>query len=67
MSRTPAKVTQPDIVRALKAAAIAGLSVQRVEIDKTTGRIILFAGAETVPGDDIDRELAEFEALHGQG
>ena len=69
MSRGAQTFKQGDVTKALKGAVNAGLSVKRVEIDKKTGNIILFTGAETptVPADDLDRELAEFEARHGQG
>jgi hypothetical protein len=48
---------------AVKAVVAAGVAVARVEIDKE-GKIVMIAGkpTETEPGDDLDRELAEFEA-----
>ena len=68
MSRGAQTFRQSDLVKALKAMAKAGVQ-GRVEI--TEGKITLFAGEtmdETAPvGDDLDRELAEFEARHGQG
>lgn len=67
MSRGPQTFRQADLTRALKGAMKGGLSVKRVEIDKV-GKIILVADeAETVPNDDLDRELTDFEARHGQG
>jgi hypothetical protein len=44
----------------------AGLIVQRIEIDKH-GKIVVWAAnqASAAP-DDLDNELAEFEARHGQ-
>ena len=69
MSRGAQTFKQGDFTRALKGAVKAGLDVKRAEIDKKTGNIILlFAGAEIeiAPGDDLDRELAEFEARNGQ-
>lgn len=51
-----------DVTRAVKAVAKAGLSVARVEI-APDGKIVIATGAETMlPTDELDRELAEFEA-----
>jgi hypothetical protein len=62
-----AAATQKEIARAIKAAQEAGLKVARVEIDGT--KIIVLTG-ENIPepgsSADLDRELAEFEASHGQ-
>jgi hypothetical protein len=54
---------QRDVTVAVKAVVAAGVAVARVEIDKE-GKIVMIAGkpTETEPGDDLDRELAEFEA-----
>jgi hypothetical protein len=62
---------QGDVTKALKAAEKAGLKVQRAEV-RTDGSIVLdFNGAPiaAMSGtvDDLDSELAEFEARHGQG
>jgi hypothetical protein len=40
MSRGPLSFRQTDVARAIKGAVAAGLTVQRVEVDKT-GRIIV--------------------------
>jgi hypothetical protein len=62
--------TQSDITRAIKGAVMAGVQVGRVEI--AADKIIVIAGApETAappiePTEDLDRELAEFEAKHGR-
>ena len=50
MSRGPLSFRQTDVARAIKGAVAAGLTVQRVEVDKA-GRIIVVVGspAETVP------------------
>ncbi len=62
---------QRDVSRALRAARAAGVEIARVEIG-TDGRIILVPSKPVENGpsateDDLDRELAEFEAGHGQG
>ena len=68
MSRGSQTFKQGDVVKALKAAAIAGLSVRRTVID-TDGKITIEYGEpeKSAPANDLDRELAEFEARNGQG
>jgi hypothetical protein len=70
MSRGAHTFTQGDITKALKGAEKAGLKVQRAEV-RTDGSIVLdFNGPPIVTSgtvDDLDSELAEFEARHGQG
>ncbi len=61
---------QSDIERALKPALRLGLEVARYEIDRS-GRVSVFIGNgdQQVPfaaDDELDRELAKFEANHGQ-
>jgi hypothetical protein len=55
-----------DVARAIKALTAAGVGIARIEID-STGRIAIIAA--TGPGEpsDLDRELLEWEARHGQG
>jgi len=67
MSRGGQTFKQRDVTRAIRAAVKAGVKDWRVEIDKS-GKIILTA-AEASPSlsDDLDRELADFQARHGQG
>jgi hypothetical protein len=51
----------------VKAVRSAGVDIVRVEVARD-GRIVIVT-AETQPAarqDDLDRELAEFEARHGQ-
>ena len=62
MSRGALKFNQRDVTRGLKGAAKAGFNVSHFEVDKRTGNLIFFTGKEPVPVDDLDRELAEFEA-----
>ena len=69
MSRGRCTFRQQDVTRAVRAAVAAGIEVQRIEIDKD-GKIIVVTGkpldpAVTAPQDDLDQELAEFEARHG--
>jgi hypothetical protein len=56
------------VTRAVKAVAAAGVSIARVEIDKT-GKITIIAAtpAEAGQQDDLDRELQDWEARYGQG
>jgi hypothetical protein len=77
MSRARQHFRQGDLVKAVKAAVQAGLTVGRVEIS-ADGRIVIVAGKpgqDAATGevntasslaDDLDQELAEFEASHGQ-
>jgi hypothetical protein len=67
MARTPSTFRQQDVTRAIRAAIAAGVDIARVEIARD-GRIVIVT-AEAQPAardDDLDRELAEFEARHGQ-
>jgi hypothetical protein len=68
MSRTAARFTQADVARSIRAAKQAGAGSVELRPDGTI--IISLAGAApiTMSGtDDLDRELSEFEARHGQG
>ena len=61
---------QIDIARSVKGAQSAGLSIGRIEIDRD-GKIVLIPAPEgklPIPErNDLDRELEEFEARHGEG
>jgi hypothetical protein len=49
MSRGVQTFKQGDVAKALKAAAKAGVEVQRFEIDPATGKIVVFAGKPDEP------------------
>lgn len=67
MSRRPCTFKQTDIRRAILAVQTAGEKVHRVEINKD-GSIVLEISGKVAPkaNNDLDQELAEFEAHHGQ-
>jgi hypothetical protein len=52
--------------KAVKAVRLAGVDIVRVEVTKD-GKIIIVTGeAQPAVQDDLDRELEEFCARHGQ-
>ena len=64
-----ARARQNDLAKVLKIAAKAGIAV-RVEF--TPGRMVISTGPDSKavtlsPDDDLDHELTDFEARHGQG
>ena len=68
--RRPCLFKERDVTRATKAVLAAGLDVARIEIAKD-GAIVVVPGKPegqaAASSDDLDRELAQFEAQHGQG
>ena len=70
MARTPSTFRQADVTRAVRAVRAAGVGIAQVEIDKS-GKIVIVTGKPREPAivalDDLDQELGEFEARHGQG
>jgi hypothetical protein len=70
MSRGPQTFRQRDVTRAIKAVAAAGVDIARIEIDPF-GKIVIVASKPndiSEPSvDELDRELGEWEARHGQG
>jgi hypothetical protein len=70
MPRRPCLFRERDVTRAAKAVRAAGLEIARVEIGKDGGIIVVPGKPEGQAGavsGDLDRELAEFNAQHGQG
>jgi ssDNA-binding replication factor A large subunit len=66
MARAPSTFRQTDVTKAVKAVRSAGVNIVRVELTKD-GRIVIVTGeADPAAQDDLDRELAEFEARHGE-
>ena len=67
MTRAQSLFRLQDVTKAIKGAVKAGVNIARIEIAKDGRIVIISAGAEpSVQGDDLDRELAAFEARHGQ-
>jgi hypothetical protein len=68
MPRRPCSFRQTDLTRAVRAVQAAGCKDARIEID-TDGKITILIGSAaepaTVQDNDLDRELAAFEARHG--
>ena len=66
MARAPSTFRQQDVTRAIKAAVAAGVHIARIEVDKA-GKITIITGITSgQAGNDLDRELEEWEARHGQ-
>lgn len=64
MARAPCTFRQRDLRLAIETARAAGLDVARFEIDRD-GKIVVVTGKPPV-NNDLDRELAEFEASHAR-
>jgi hypothetical protein len=60
-TRGACKFKQCDVIRAVNAVAKAGVPITRIEISPD-GKIVIATGPDTQQGDDLDHELAEFEA-----
>ena len=66
MARAPSTFRQQDVTRAVKAVTAAGVDIARVEIARDGRIVIITAEAQPAVQDDLDRELEEFNARHGQ-
>jgi hypothetical protein len=64
MVRGPCTFRQRDVTAAVKAVVDAGVSIARVEVDKEGKVSIVLGKADSAPADDLDAELADFEARH---
>jgi hypothetical protein len=67
MARAPSTFRQQDVTRAVKAVTAAGVHIARVEIGRDGKIVVVAQQSASNQQDDLDRELAEFEARHGQG
>jgi hypothetical protein len=67
MSRVPSNFRQRDVTRAVRAVTKAGVDIARVEIEGGKIAIIVSKVGAAQPADELDAELQEFEARHGQG
>jgi len=67
MARQPCTFRETDLKRALRATVAAGVEVARIDVTKDGFSIIAETGSQPAPVSDLDEELAEFEARHGEG
>jgi hypothetical protein len=67
MARAPSAFRQQDVTKAVKAVAAAGVDIARVEIGRDGRIVVVVQRSSASQQDDLDRELTEFEARHGQG
>jgi hypothetical protein len=63
MTRGPCTFRQQDLTRALKATVAAGIEVERIEIDATTGRIVIVTGKSECVANSNRNDWDE--VLHG--
>jgi hypothetical protein len=66
MTRTPARFSQADVARSIRAAKQAGAGSVELRPDGTIWIGLIPIGDKPETRDDLDSELAEFEARHGQ-
>jgi len=67
MSRGRCTFRQRDVTAALKAAVAAGMPVAGVKIDSDGNIVLLMQRPVGDLQNELDTELADFEARHGQG
>jgi hypothetical protein len=66
MARAPSTFRQGDVVRVVRAAKTAGVDIAKIVV-APDGTITIIAGnPAAVEADDLDCELAAFQARHGQ-
>jgi hypothetical protein len=65
VNRKACAFKQRDVARALRGAVAAGMKIARVDIEPNTGRISIVPAGQAKDS-ELDVELAEFEARHGQ-
>jgi hypothetical protein len=66
MARAPSTFRQQDVTRAIRATQAAGVDIARIEIAKDGTIRIITSEVQPAAQDDLDRELTEFQARHGQ-
>jgi hypothetical protein len=66
MARAPSTFRQQDVTRAIRAAIAAGVDIARIEVAKDGRIVIVTGGVDPAVKDDLDRELEQFRARHGQ-
>jgi hypothetical protein len=66
MARAPSTFRQADVTKAVKAVRSAGVDIVRVEVTRDGRIVIVTAEAQPSVQDDLDCELEEFCARHGQ-
>jgi 3-keto-L-gulonate-6-phosphate decarboxylase len=66
MARAPSTFRQQDVTRAIRAAIAGGVDIARIEVAKDGRIVIVTCGAQPAVQDDLDRELEQFRARHGQ-
>jgi hypothetical protein len=60
-----ATFTKTEVANIVKGAIAGGIQIGRLEV--SSGRIAIYPPGATEPINDLDRELEEFEARHGEG
>jgi hypothetical protein len=77
MSRGPWRVKRAEVMRLIECVKSTGFAIRSVDFSGDSGLVRVnvhgdenrspaSSTASVLPTDDLDRELAEFEARHGQ-
>jgi hypothetical protein len=66
MARRPDRFRERDLTKAVRGVAAAGVDITRVEIEKDGKIVVITQNSINDPRNDLDRELADFEARHDQ-